>query len=106
MPTAPAAAAALLFGFAVADVTGVRPLGGAVLLAGTGWCAWQWVRRNGLPTAVGLSVLQAALFAASHVIADPIGTWPAVLLVSAASGGAAYVVADSSVVRPKFDSRH
>lgn len=89
------AAGSLLLGFAVAQATGVRPLGGVVLAIGAGWCAVQWRARAGTFAALALVVLYLAGFAASHVIADAFGTWGAVLFVSAVVGAAAWVVADA-----------
>jgi thiol:disulfide interchange protein len=94
MPTAPVAAGSLLLGFAVAQATGVRPLGGVVLLAAVAWCAVRWRAEAGTPAAVALVALYAAAFAASHVLADALGTWGAVVTVAAAVGTAAWVVAD------------
>lgn len=96
LPTWPVAAGSLVLGFAVAQGTGVRPLGGIVLIAGAGWCAKRWRTRVGTRrTAVLLGVYLAA-FVLSHVIADPVGTWPAVAIVAAISGGAAWALADAS----------
>jgi hypothetical protein len=94
VPTAPVAAASLVLGFAVADATGVRPLGGAVLAVALGWCALRWRRSAGAGTALALVALYLAAFAASHALADPLGTWPAVLLVAGVVGAAAWLAAD------------
>ena len=94
MPTWPVAAGSLVLGFAVAQATGVRPLGGLVLLAAAAWCATRWRARAGWPTAIALVVLYAAAFAVSHVLADGLGTWGAVLLVAAVVGAAAWAAAD------------
>ena len=101
LPTWPVAAGSLLLGFAVAQATGVRPLGGVVLVLGAGWCAVQWRRRAGAGAAVALVVLYLAAFAASHVLGDVLGTWGAVLFVSAIVGAAAWVAVD----RPSRRSR-
>ena len=95
LPTWPVAAGSLILGFAVAQATGVRPLGGIVLLLGAGWCALRWRERAGIGAAIGLLVLYAAGFAASHAIADTLGMWGAVLAVSACVGAAAWAVADA-----------
>jgi len=50
LPTAPVAAGSLIAGYLVARETGVRPLGGAVLLAGGAWCAYRWHRDEYSPT--------------------------------------------------------
>ena len=101
MPTAPVAAVSLVVGFAVAQATGVRPLGGLVLVVAAGWCALRWRRAAGTGRAVALVALYVAAFAASHVVADVVGTWPAVLLVAAVVGAAAWLAAD----RPAVESR-
>ena len=94
-PTWPVAAGSLVAGFAVAEATGVRPLGGIVLVAALAWCVLRWRARAGTATAAGLAVLYLALFALSHVLGDPLGTWGAVALVAALAGGAAYAAADA-----------
>ncbi len=94
IPTWPVAAGSLAVGFAVAQATGVRPLGGLVLLAGAGWCALRWRERAGTPTAVALVALYLAAFVASHLIANALGTWGSVALVSALVGLAAWALAD------------
>lgn len=93
-PTWPVASGSLLVGFAVAEATGVRPLGGVVLVAGAGWCALRWRRTVGTARTVGLIGVYVAAFAGSHAIAGTVGTWPAVLLAAALAGLAALLVAD------------
>lgn len=92
------ASGSLLLGFAVAQLTGVRPLGGIVLVAGCAWCALRWLR-VGRPRTIALVVIYVGGFVLSHVIADVLGTWPSVLLVAAVVGAAAYVLADSAAPR-------
>ena len=94
VPTAPIAALSLVAGFAVAQATGVRPLGGAVLAVALGWCALRWRAAVGAGRAAALVALYLAAFAASHVLADVAGTWGAVLLVAAFVGAAAWLAAD------------
>ena len=94
--TWPVASASLVLGFAVAQLTGVRPLGGIVLVAGCGWCALRWLRAAGAARTAVLVALYVAGFVLSHVIADTLGTWPSVLLVAAAVGAAAYALADAA----------
>jgi hypothetical protein len=98
LPTWPVAAGSLALGFAVAQATGVRPLGGAVLVAGAGWCALAWRARRGTPTAVALVGLYLALFVASHLIAGTLGAWGSVAAVAALMAIAAYTVADRTSV--------
>ena len=93
--TWPVAAGSLLLGFGVAQATGVRPLGGIVLVVAAAWCALRWRRSAGTGRAAGLVLLYFAAFAVSHVIADSVGTWGAVLLVAAVVGAAAWAVADA-----------
>ena len=100
--TWPVASGSLLLGFAVAQLTGIRPLGGIVLVAGCAWCAVRWLRGGGrgryARTAV-LVVLYIGGFVVSHVIADTLGAWPSVLLVAAVVGAATYALADSAPLR-------
>jgi hypothetical protein len=98
-PTWPVAAGSLAVGFAVAQATGVRPLGGVVLLAGAGWCALRWKERVGTARAAGLVGLYVAAFAASHVLAHPLGAWPSVAVVCAVVAAGSYAVADAAPAR-------
>lgn len=86
LPSWPIAAGSLLLGFAVADVTGVRPLGGIVLFLGALWCGLRWRREQGLAVAVALVAAFLAAFVLSHPLGKAIGSWPAVLVVSAFVG--------------------
>jgi hypothetical protein len=94
VPTWPVAAGSLVLGFAVAQATGVRPLGGIVLVLAAAWCALRWRAAAGTGVAVALVALYAAAFAAAHVLADALGTWGAVLAVAALVGAAAWAAAD------------
>ncbi len=94
LPTAPVAAGSLVGGYLVARETGIRPLGGAVLAAGGAYCATRWRSTVGAGPAAGLLAVYLAGFGASHPLAKRIGAWPSVLAVAAASGAAAFVVAD------------
>jgi hypothetical protein len=104
-PTWPVAAGSLVLGFAVAQATGVRPLGGVVLLAGAGWCALRWRERAGTGRAAALVVAYAAAFAGSHGLAHVIGAWPSVAVVAGAVGAAAYAVADAPSAAPNRAAR-
>jgi thiol:disulfide interchange protein len=99
LPTWPVAAASLAAGFGVAQVTGVRPLGGVVLLAGAGWCAVRWRERAGMPRTAALLGVYLAAFVGSHVLGHAIGAWPAVAVVAAITAGAAYALADAAPLR-------
>ena len=99
MLTWPVASGSLLLGFAVAQATGIRPLGGIVLIAGCAWCALRWLRTAGAGRTAALVLLYVGGFAVSHVIADTLGAWPSVLLVAAVVAAAAYGLADSAPSR-------
>lgn len=92
-PVWPVAAAALPVGFVVAQATGVRPLGGALMVALLAACAW---RRRGAPVAAHLGVAGVAVsaFAASHLLHDALTVPGAVGLAGAVTGAAAYVLLD------------
>src|SRR4051794_19755664 len=94
VPTAPVAAGSLIAGYLVARATGVRPLGGIVLVLAAAWCVRVWNRDAGRATAGALLAVYLAAFVASHLLARKIGAWPSVLLVAAVAGGASWVLAD------------
>jgi hypothetical protein len=97
--TWPVASGSLLLGFAVAQLTGIRPLGGLVLVAGCAWCALRGLRTVGAARTTALVTLYVGGFVVSHLIADTLGAWPSVLLVAAVVGAATYALADSA--RPR-----
>ena len=99
VPTAPLLATGLLGGFALARRTGVRPLGGAVMLGANALSARQWYAVGGLPLAAGLSAAYWTAMGVSHPLAKKVGTWPSVLGVTAVSAGAAWLLADRRVGR-------
>jgi len=83
-------ALSLVVGFAVASLTGVRWLGGVVLLVGGVWCAWRlWPVAGGWRTVV-IAVVYVAGFAVSHPLGHVIGTWPSVVVVAIIAGAVAY----------------
>jgi hypothetical protein len=92
--TWPVASGSLLLGFAVAQATGVRPLGGVVLALGAGWCGLRWLRSVGAARTEALVGVYIGMFVLSHVIAGVVGTWPAVVLAAAVTGLAVLLVAD------------
>ena len=101
-PSAVLVAVGLAVGFAVAQGTGVRALGGAVLaICGLG-AAWLWVPRRGWAVALGLGALYIAAFVLAHVLALGVGfpAWLAVSLVTVAAAGVTFGVAD----RPRADA--
>jgi hypothetical protein len=94
VPTSLVAAASLLAGFGVAELTGVRVLGGLVLFAAALWCGLRWRAALGLGVALGLVLAYLAGFVASHPLGHAIGSWPAVALVAAVVGAVVWAVAD------------
>jgi hypothetical protein len=95
-PSSLLVAAGLVVGFAVAQGTGIRALGG-VLLIGTGLAAARlWVRRRGWLAAVSLGLVYLAAFVLAHVLALGLGVpaWLSVAVVTIAAAGVTYWVAD------------
>ncbi|MDX6692094.1 MAG: hypothetical protein QOG15_3551 [Solirubrobacteraceae bacterium] len=93
--TWPVAAGSLVLGFGVAEVTGVRPLGGIVLIAGAAWCALRWRRSAGSGRTAALLAVYVAAFAGSHVIGHTVGTWGAVFIAAGVVGVATWALADA-----------
>jgi hypothetical protein len=85
-PTWLIAPLSLLLGFGVADVTGVRALGGVVLFLAALWCGLEWRRTRGLAVALGLVAVYLVAFGLSHPLGKAIEPWPAVLVVSLVVG--------------------
>lgn len=83
MPTSLLAATGLIAGFGTAIGTGSRPLGGAVMAAFGLACIYFWVKRDGRPTAIRLTLVGLAAFVFSHALGLLIGAWPSVLVVAA-----------------------
>ena len=98
IPTWPIAAGSLLLGFAVAQATGIRPLGGLVLAAGAVLCALRWRRSAGMARTAGLLILYFAAFVVTHILADTLGAWPSVVLAAAVIGLAVWAIADTARV--------
>jgi len=93
LPAWPAATAALPVGFAVAQLSGVRPVGGAVMVALLG--AALWLRRGaGAGAAAGVAGVGAAAFVASHLLHDALTVPGAVGLAGAVTGAAAWALLD------------
>jgi hypothetical protein len=95
-PSSVLVAVGLAVGFGVAQGTGIRALGGAVLVACGAAAAALWVRRRGWAVAVGLGLLYLAAFVLAHVLALGVGlnAWLAVALVTLAAAGVTFGVAD------------
>jgi hypothetical protein len=95
-PSSVLVAVGLAAGFGVAQGTGIRALGGAVLVACGVGAAALWVRRRGWAVAAGLGLLYLAAFVLAHVLALGAGlnSWLAVALVTLGAAGVTYGVAD------------
>ena len=100
----PVAAAALPLGFAVAEATGVRPVGGAVMVALLGWCAW---RRREAPAAFRIAVGAVAVvcFVASHFLHDALTVPGAVGLAGVVTGATAWRLLDRAPVGASPEAR-
>ncbi|MDR7253122.1 hypothetical protein J2X46_002107 [Nocardioides sp. BE266] len=94
VPTAPLLAGGLVGGFVLAQQTGVRPLGGAAMLAANAVAARQWYAVGGAPLAAGLTAAYWSAMGVSHPLAKKVGRWPAVFGVTAAAAGLAWGLAD------------
>lgn len=94
--TAPVAAIGLLGGYVTARESGIRPLGAVVLGAAGAYAARSWLARRGPATAGALGAVYVLGFGLSHPLAKKIGSWPAVLTVTAASAVAAHLLSDSA----------
>ncbi|HEY6797693.1 MAG TPA: hypothetical protein VI248_23710 [Kineosporiaceae bacterium] len=94
VPTAAVTAGSLIGGWQAARRTGVRPLGGVVLAAGGVLAGREWARRTSPGVTGALIATYLGAFGLSHPLAKRIGSWPAVLLVSALTSATSYVVAD------------
>jgi hypothetical protein len=103
-PTAPIAAGSLVGGYLVARETGVRPLGGIVLVGGGVYLTRRWAREAGPPLAGVLLATYLAGFGLSHPLAKRIGAWPSVLSVAAASAVASHLLADRRYSRVSITS--
>ena len=92
--TWPVASGSFVAGFAVAEATGVRQLGGVVLAAGIGWCVLHWRRTIGIGMTLVLLANCVVFLVLAHLIADVLGTWPAVFIVAADAALSVLVMAD------------
>lgn len=92
--TAAVVATGLIGGWLTARETGIRPLGGVLLAAAGVWAGRSWLAKTDAPTTALLEGLYVAGFGLSHPLAKKIGSWPAVLTVTAASAGAAWALSD------------
>lgn len=103
LPVAPFAAAGLVAGFALAQGTGVRWVGAVVVLGVAAACLVLAVPRAGWWRALVVVAVGAVVFVLSHVLADPLGAWPAVLVAAAVLGATAWWLVDRA--RPRVPQR-
>lgn len=82
----------LVAGFALASATGARWAGGAVLLAGAGWCAARALREAGWVRTAAAAGAFAAAFALAHPLGARIGPWPSAVACAAAATLACYAL--------------
>jgi hypothetical protein len=92
--TAAISATGLIAGFAVADITGSRPVGGAVLIACAVPCVAIWLRRDGRAVTARLAAVGFGAFVASHVAGLVVGAWPAVFSAAAVTAGCCWWLSD------------
>lgn len=85
-------ALSLIAGFAVAQFSGIRPLGAGVLILGGAWCAVIMWQASGPWRTLIVAVVYVAAFAISHPLGRVIGTWPAVIGVAVVTGLVAYAL--------------
>jgi hypothetical protein len=95
------AAATFLVGFGVAELTGVRVIGGLVLLAGGAWCRHMALPIIGPRRTIALLAIVLALFVLSHPLGKAIGAWPAVVVTAVLVAVSAAVLVGSK--RPTRD---
>ena len=93
-PLRPSSPVRLVGGYAVARITKIRPLGGAVLAAGGFVAQRQWTKAPARSTPRSSSAVYYGAFGVSHPLAKKIGAWPAVLTVAGVSAAAAWVLSD------------
>ncbi|WP_067570175.1 hypothetical protein [Nocardia acidivorans] len=94
VPTSLLAAGSLVGGFALAQATKKRQLGGVVFAAGTAAAIPQWHRTIGAGGAAALTGLSIGAMGASHPLAKKIGAWPSVAVVSGAVALTAWAAVD------------
>lgn len=84
-----------MVGFATAEATGVRPLGGVALLAGGVLAGYFATKRGGKVAAAITCGAYVGLFVASHPLAANFGhPWVCVTGVSVASAAVGWAVSD------------
>lgn len=100
IPTWAWTTAGLIGGYGLARATGVRALGGVVLLGAGAAAAHTWWLRKGPAQTAALSAVYVLGFGLSHPLAKRIGAWPSVLTVTAVSGAAGWALVDRRADQP------
>lgn len=85
-------AIALIVGFGIASVTGVRWLGGIALIAGAIWCGSKWWQLAGPLRAIIAVLVFGIAIVISHPLGNAIGAWPSVFVVAIIAGALAYAI--------------
>ncbi|MGW5229777.1 hypothetical protein ACWEP5_33210 [Nocardia niigatensis] len=94
VPTSLLVAGGLTGGFALAQATQKRQLGGAVFAAGTAAAFPRWRKMVGTGGAAALTGLAVGAMGASHPLAKKIGAWPSVAVVSGVVAAVAWAAVD------------
>ena len=94
VPTALLLALGLAVGFGLAEATGLRWLGGLVMVGANLVAIPTWLAVGGTRLAVALTMVFWACMVLSHPLAHLIGTWPSVLAVSLVAATTAWFLAD------------
>ncbi|MFE3224070.1 hypothetical protein [Nocardia sp. NPDC059228] len=94
VPTSLLVAGGLTGGFALAQATKKRQLGGALFAAGTAAAFPRWRKTVGTGGAAALTGLAVGAMGASHPLAKKIGAWPSVAVVSGVVAVAAWAAVD------------
>ena len=94
IPTSLLVAGGLTGGFALAQATEQRQLGGVVFAAGTAAAFPRWRKALGTGGAAALTGLAIGAMGASHPLAKKIGAWPSVAAVSGVVALASWAAVD------------
>lgn len=88
------AAGSLIVGFAVAEITGVRAIGGIFLALILALAALRFRVETSTPRALALVGAALVAFGLSHAVADVVGAWPAVAIAALGTATAGMYLAE------------